>query len=413
MKNIGLFFATVLFVCQNSVAHYDDFDRYSHELKKADITLTAPESFKSIDLKGRRNITYNINPNWTSSIPFPLIADAVLDNDAEGVAFIYPQVLFDINSTKAGHVIETELRQNKENMDLDIRPMIDIIADKDMSLYANADTAVIYEYKFKRPYLDTYSTCIGVYLRKYGHPALLMKIALSNSATDEKDKYIRLLLDNIAYGDSPEEYILSTEKNNKGTDFPFPTKYCSFTGILPDVYDETLDEINRVHEWCKEHGVKKLPYFDDDTLDALNKARQFREDNASGQSTPIKLIQSEQKETDSYATLDKSIYNMATVERQPFYYGGPEAMNKWIAEHIRYPEDAIESKTEGKVIVEFIVDENGDVIDPQIIKGLTLELNKEAVRVVREMPDWRPGKVNGETVKTYYTIPITFRLPNK
>ena len=63
--------------------------------------------------------------------------------------------------------------------------------------------------------------------------------------------------------------------------------------------------------------------------------------------------------------------------------------------------------------MEFIVDENGDVIDPQIIKGLTLELNKEAVRVVREMPDWRPGKVNGETVKTYYTTPITFRLPNK
>lgn len=413
MRNVSLFFATILLAVQSIAAQNDDFGRYSHELKKADVTLTAPESFKSIDLKGRRNITYNINPNWSGAIPFPLIADAVLDNDEEGVAFIYPQLSFDINSTRNGHVIETELRQNNENMELDIRPMISIIAEKDMSAYANADTAVIYEYKFKQPYLDTYRTCVGVYLRKYGHPALLMKIALSDRAADKKDKYIRQLLDNVAYGDNPEESMLATEKNNKGSDLSFPTKHRYYTGILPEVDDETLDEINRVNEWCKEHGVKKLPYFDDETLEALNKAREFRKGKSLSQSAPMRLMQAEPKETDSYATLDKSVYNMATVERQPFYYGGLEAMQKWIAEHIQYPTEAIESQTEGKVIVEFIVDENGNVTDPQILKGLTLELNNEAMRLVKEMPDWRPGTVNGEAVKTYYTIPITFRLPNK
>ncbi|MDE5553889.1 MAG: energy transducer TonB [Muribaculaceae bacterium] len=413
MRIASLIFATFLLASQSIVAQSDDFDSYSHELRKADVTLTAPKSFKSIDLKGRRNITYNINPNWSDAIPVPLIAGAVLDNDDEGVAFIYPQVLFDNKSTKNAHVIETELRQNNDDMELDIRPIINIIAGEDMSEYANADTAVIYEYQFKVPYLDTYRTCVGVYLRKYGHPALLMKIALSNKAADKKDKYLRLLLDNVAYGDNPEESMLAAEKNSNGTDLQFPTKYRYFTGILPDVDDETLDEVNRVDKWCKEHGVKKLPYFDDETLKALNEFREFSEAKNTSQSAPMKLMQTEPKETDSYATLDKSVYNMATVERQPFYYGGMEAMQKWIAEHIQYPAEAIETQTEGKVIVEFIVDENGNVTDPQILKGLTIELNNEAKRVVKEMPDWRPGKVKGETVKTYYTIPITFRLPGK
>lgn len=117
------------------------------------------------------------------------------------------------------------------------------------------------------------------------------------------------------------------------------------------------------------------------------------------------------KTTDAYAMLDKSIYNMATVERQPFYFGGNEALQEWIDKNMNYPASAIENHTEGKIIIEFIIDENGGVCDAQILKGLTDELNDEALRLVNAMPDWRPGKVKGEAVKTYFTTSITFRLP--
>lgn len=409
MRIIHLLSATLLLAGQIVFAQTNDFGRYSHELKKADVTLTAPESFQSIDLKGRQYIFYNVNPNWADDIPTGMIAAAVLDNDDEGVAFIYPTVFFDNNSIRYGKNIETELRQNKDDFELDITPMIKIIAEEDMSSYANADTAVIYEYKFKRPYLDAYPTCVSVYLRKYGHPALLMRIALSRKAANNKDKYIRLLLDNVAYGENPEATLLAAEERNPGSDLQFPTKHRYYTGILPHIDDETLEEVNRVHAWCKEHGVKKLPYFDDETLEALNKSKCFE----GAQGEPMKLKQDAEKSTDAYAMLDKSIYNMATVEKQPFYFGGMEAMLKWIAEHIEYPAEAIDTQTEGKIIVEFIVDENGNVTQPNILKGLTIELNKEALRVVETMPDWRPGKVNGEPVKTYYTLPITFKLPKE
>ncbi len=385
----------------------DDFERYSREMKKADVTLTAPEAFKSIDLKGRQHIFYNVNPNWSGSIPTSLIAGAVLDNDDEDVAFIYPTVLFDTGSLKYSKDIEKELRENMEDWEADVTPMLKVIAKEDMSAYANADTAVIYEYKFKRPYLDAYHECVGVYLRKYGHPALLMRIALGRQASEKKDKYIRMLLDNIAYGDTPEESILAAEMRNTDKELAFPSKHRSFTGILPDIDDETLAEINRVNEWCKSHGVKKLPYIDDETLEALNHSRNFE----PGQGEPMKMMQDAEKSTDAYAMLDKSIYNMATVDRQPFYYGGMETMLKWLSDNIEYPESELENGTEGKVVVEFIIDENGNVTQPNILKGLTIALNKEALRVVEAMPDWRPGKVNGEPVKTYYTLPITFSLP--
>ena len=90
---------------------------------------------------------------------------------------------------------------------------------------------------------------------------------------------------------------------------------------------------------------------------------------------------------------------------------GQDKVSVWIEEHIQYPADAKQAKIEGRVIVEFIIDKDGSIIEPKIVKGVSDSLNDEALRLVRSMPRWTPGRQNGKAVQTRYTLPINFRLP--
>jgi len=95
-----------------------------------------------------------------------------------------------------------------------------------------------------------------------------------------------------------------------------------------------------------------------------------------------------------------------SVEEQPSC-GGVRAL----AEHIQYPESARKAGIEGRVFVQFVVDENGDVIDPKITKGVQEVLNREALRVVKQL-ECEPGKQRGKPVKVKMAVPVTFALPD-
>ena len=107
---------------------------------------------------------------------------------------------------------------------------------------------------------------------------------------------------------------------------------------------------------------------------------------------------------------EEKVYNMAMVEQQPEFPGGTAEMYKWLSSHINYPAAASEEGVQGKVIVEFVVSRTGKVENVRVLRGRHPALDKEAVRVVKAMPAWNPGRNNGQPVKVTYTLPVTFKL---
>lgn len=101
------------------------------------------------------------------------------------------------------------------------------------------------------------------------------------------------------------------------------------------------------------------------------------------------------------------------VEQPAEFPGGQAAMMKWLSNNIRYPESAQQNGISGRVVVKFVVEKDGSIGSPQIVKGVDRDLDQEALRVVKRMPKWQPGKNNGQPVRSYFNLPVTFRLQNQ
>lgn len=98
------------------------------------------------------------------------------------------------------------------------------------------------------------------------------------------------------------------------------------------------------------------------------------------------------------------------VENQPEFPGGQEAMMKFLADSIRYPRESMEKGVQGRVICNFVVMKDGSVSDVQVVRGVDPVIDAEAVRVLKLMPDWKPGTQRGKAVNVRYTLPVVFRL---
>lgn len=98
------------------------------------------------------------------------------------------------------------------------------------------------------------------------------------------------------------------------------------------------------------------------------------------------------------------------VEQQPLFPGGPAALMKYLSEHTKYPVVAQENGVQGRVTVQFVVEKDGSISDVHVLRGVDPLLDKEAVRVVKSMPRWTPGKQNGINVRVNYRVPVLFRL---
>ena len=86
-----------------------------------------------------------------------------------------------------------------------------------------------------------------------------------------------------------------------------------------------------------------------------------------------------------------------------------ELMN-YLNENIQYPVEAAKQGIQGRVVVKFVVNKDGSIADLEVLRGVESSLDKEAIRVIKAMPKWEPGKVDGKNVNVKYTIPVTFRL---
>ena len=106
-----------------------------------------------------------------------------------------------------------------------------------------------------------------------------------------------------------------------------------------------------------------------------------------------------------------AVIPFAAVENKPGFNGGDaNDCSKWVSENIQYPQDAIDSKIEGRVILQFTVSKEGDVKDVEVLRGVNELLDAEAVRVVSASPKWEAGSQNGVPVAVKYTFPVIFRL---
>ena len=100
----------------------------------------------------------------------------------------------------------------------------------------------------------------------------------------------------------------------------------------------------------------------------------------------------------------------AAVEEKPSFPGGEEAFYKYLGKNLKFPDMEAEQGIKGTVWVEFVVDRNGGITETAVARPVSPGLDKEALRVVKAMPNWNPGKQNGRPVKVRYTIPIKFSL---
>ena len=98
------------------------------------------------------------------------------------------------------------------------------------------------------------------------------------------------------------------------------------------------------------------------------------------------------------------------AEVMPEFPGGEQAMMQFVAENVKYPQEAIDKEISGRVMVGFVVEKDGSISNVKVAKSLDPLLDKEAVRVVSGMPKWIPGKQNGVTYRVKYTLPVNFRL---
>ena len=114
------------------------------------------------------------------------------------------------------------------------------------------------------------------------------------------------------------------------------------------------------------------------------------------------------KQVVTQAAEPEKVFDM--VEQMPTFPGGQQELMSYLGKNIKYPTIAQENGTQGRVIIQFVVERDGTITDVRVARGVDPYLDKEAVRVVQSMPKWIPGKQNGKAVRVKFTVPVMFRL---
>jgi len=105
---------------------------------------------------------------------------------------------------------------------------------------------------------------------------------------------------------------------------------------------------------------------------------------------------------------DETIH--VAVEENPEFPGGTAALMEYLRKNIKYPAICRENNIQGRVLVSFVVNKDGSIVDVEVVRGVNPSLDKEAVRVISQMPNWTPGRQLGRAVRVRYSVPVSFRL---
>ena len=159
----------------------------------------------------------------------------------------------------------------------------------------------------------------------------------------------------------------------------------------------------------------KNEVMDMDTQKEDNTARGVVNQEGSDNADKFKAVHEQVvvKEPEPEKAKPKEEEIFVAVEQQAEFPGGQGALMKFLSNNIRYPESAQQNDIQGRVIVKFVVEKDGSIGNVTVVKGVDRDLDREAIRVVKKMPRWQPGKNNGVAVRSYFNLPVTFRLQNQ
>lgn len=105
---------------------------------------------------------------------------------------------------------------------------------------------------------------------------------------------------------------------------------------------------------------------------------------------------------------NQEVFDIA--DTMPEFQGGMSELMKYLENNIKYPTIAQKNGTQGRVIVKFVVNQDGSIVDPVVMRSVDPDLDKEAIRLISSMPKWKPGRIDNKNVRVRYTLPVTFKL---
>ena len=149
--------------------------------------------------------------------------------------------------------------------------------------------------------------------------------------------------------------------------------------------------------------VAELLEIVDDKADIEESTTILNEDNTPKvevKYVPVQVVEEEPEE--------QTIFEV--VENMPDFPGGQAALMQYLAKNIKYPTIAQDNGTQGRVIVQFVVNKDGSIVDAKVVRSVDPYLDKEALRVINTMPKWKPGMQRGKPVRVKFTVPVMFRL---
>ena len=183
------------------------------------------------------------------------------------------------------------------------------------------------------------------------------------------------------------------------------------TGITEPVFEEEMIPITEQEEKQPEAPpppeapkMEEVLQIADNDANVVESSISSSEDDNT-QAVEIKYVPVEVEEEEPE---EQQIFQV--VEEMPEFPGGMAECLKFISKNIKYPPIAQESGIQGRVIIQFVVNQDGSIVDPVVMRTVDPYLDKEALRVIMMMPKWKPGKQRGKPVRVKYTVPVTFRL---
>lgn len=188
-----------------------------------------------------------------------------------------------------------------------------------------------------------------------------------------------------------------------------------FEQEIPEVPEEVLATVQVTQIAIVDADKVKNEVMDMETQKEDNTARGVVTQEGSDDADKFKAVTEQVvvKEPEPVKEEKKEEEIFVAVEQMAEFPGGQAALMKWLSQNIRYPEAAQQNDIQGRVVVKFVVEKDGSIGQVSIAKGVDKDLDREAIRVVKKMPKWQPGKNNGVAVRSYFNLPVTFKLQNQ
>ena len=199
--------------------------------------------------------------------------------------------------------------------------------------------------------------------------------------------------------------------------------------VAEEPVDEPEEELQRVEEQKVEEVIKEdllntakateiAIVKDDEVTDELQSQDELNEDDRAigkvNEDRGVDDIINAQEHKDVVVVEEKTEpdedYVFDAVEQNAMFPGGDGALIKWLGEHTEYPQVALENGVQGTVRVRFVVKKDGTIGDVKVLKPVDPNLDKEAIRVIKSLPKFIPGKMNGHAVNCYFTAPVRFKI---